>query len=155
MRINIIPVKLLADQHLVAEYREIKMLPKALCRSIRSKIGVDFDSLPSTYTLNVGHGKFFYNKLDFIEYRFEELLEEMKIRNFTTNNTELYDVDYDYSCIDRRCYSDEYIPTIGDMFINIDRILLRIKEKEDTKPNFYKYYSQNKTYLDFCDIYAM
>lgn len=30
MRLNIVPVEELMDQHLVAEYREIKMLPKML-----------------------------------------------------------------------------------------------------------------------------
>lgn len=41
MRVNVIHPKYLADQHLVAEYREIKMGPKALSKSLYSKNGVD------------------------------------------------------------------------------------------------------------------
>ncbi len=39
-RINIIPVSELADQHLIAEYREITMVPAALKRTLRSKVGL-------------------------------------------------------------------------------------------------------------------
>ena len=41
MRVNVIHPKYLADQHLVAEYREIKMGPKALSKSLYSKNGVN------------------------------------------------------------------------------------------------------------------
>ncbi len=40
-RINIIPVKELYDQHLIAEYREITMVPAALNRTLRSKNGLE------------------------------------------------------------------------------------------------------------------
>ena len=77
MRINVIPVSELLDQHLVAEYREIKMLPKMLCRSLASKKGFNLSSVSADYTLNKGHGLFFYNKLGFIIDRFELLLCEI------------------------------------------------------------------------------
>jgi len=76
MRINIISPRLLMNQHLIAEYREIKMLPKSLVRSIKSKKGFDKKRISKTYTLNEGHAYFFYNKLTFIENRFEDLLNE-------------------------------------------------------------------------------
>ena len=47
-RINIIPVSELYDQHLIAEYREITMVPAALDRTLKSKIA-------QQYTLNKGH----------------------------------------------------------------------------------------------------
>ena len=41
MRVNVIHPIFLSDQHLVAEYREVKMGPKALSRSLGSIRGVD------------------------------------------------------------------------------------------------------------------
>lgn len=41
MRINILNPEVLPDQHLMTEIREIKMLPKTLMKSLRSKNGVD------------------------------------------------------------------------------------------------------------------
>lgn len=146
MRINVIPVSELYDQHLVAEYREIKMLPKMLCRSLNSKKGVDFDKLPKEYTLNKGHGKFFYDKLLFIEKRFDEILQEMSSRGFKTSSVDLYMKDYDYSsiCFDSSCdaifpplYKD-YIPTKEAIEINCERIVLRVSEVK----NFYRYYGK-------------
>lgn len=137
MRINIIPVQELYDQHLVAEYREIKMLPKALVRSIKSKQGLDITKIPSQYTLNKGHGYFFYNKLKFIEKRFSELITEMHSRGFTTNFVNLYDVDFDYSCIHTFGHNlfNDYSPSEIEKDVNVTRIKLRYSEKQ----NFYKY----------------
>lgn len=149
MRINVLPVKLLADQHLVAEYREIKMLPKCLVRSIKSSKGIDYKTIPSNYTLNAGHGKFFYNKLGFIENRFQELITEMKERCFTVNCTELYDKNYDYSSISNKNYSENYIPTFGDKMVNAERILQRISER----PEWYKFYGINTTFSEFKEYY--
>lgn len=41
MRVNVLHPMFLSDQHLVAEYREVKMGPKALSRSLGSLKGVD------------------------------------------------------------------------------------------------------------------
>lgn len=150
MRINIIPPRELYDQHLMAEIREIKMLPKALVRSLKSKQGVDYKTLDKQfpkYTLNKGHGKFFYNKLGFIENRFQQLLKEADQRGFTLQpkTKELYDSSYDYSIINEykgnpfiNIFQD-YIPTKSEKDINKERIQLRLSEK----PNFYKYYGKS------------
>lgn len=150
MRINIIPPKYLADQHLLAEYREIKMLPKALVRSLKSKNGVNFNKLPPQYTLNKGHGFFFYDKLSFIDKRFTELLMEMKNRGFETNFNTLYDIDYDYGLIPLdSSYAKIWSPTICDYRVNIERILLRISQKD----GWYKYYGKPMDYIEFEELY--
>ena len=130
MRINIIPPKILMDQHLVAEYSEIKMLPKAFLRSLYSKKGISKDSISEKYTLNKSHGFFFYDKIQFIIDRFELLKEEMQARNFACNFTELPVLDK----IPLQ-YFNNYVPTLEEQIINIDRILLRISEK----PSWYKF----------------
>ena len=152
MRINIINVKELTDQHLTAEYREIKMLPLALVKSIKSKKGLDLKETPREFTLNTGHGKFFYNKIKFIENRFEQILVEMRERGFKTDCDKLYQDKDDYSAmmlfgkVSPRFYGD-YTPTEVGIKISKERIKERILTKELTKPKFYKYYGKN-----ICDV---
>lgn len=154
MRINIIPVKLLSNQHLIAEYREIKMLPKALVITITSKQGLVGSKIPSEYTLNKGHGYFFYDKLDFIENRFIELCNEMRFRKFTVNCNSLYDENFDYSYIPSRLCND-YTPTYEANCINVERILQRIYEMIyiKGKVNFYKYNKEDKTFDEWVEFY--
>ena len=62
-RINIVPTEELADQHLVAEYREMFMVGSALQRSLKSpNWEKNKKTWPTRFTLNSGHVKFFYNK---------------------------------------------------------------------------------------------
>lgn len=135
MRINVVPVKELMDQHLVAEYREIKMLPKMLVRSLKSKNGVDFDALPKSYTMGKGHGKFFYNKLEFIQARFKMLLVEMVARGFSINSDKLFMDNFDYSALSS-VQNVSYIPC--DIHIEINRA--RINQRISERANFYRYY---------------
>ena len=53
-RINIVPVTELMDQHLIAEYREITMVPGSLNRTLSSKKGLDYQKISDEYTLNNG-----------------------------------------------------------------------------------------------------
>ena len=116
MRINVIHPKHLADQHLVAEYQEIKMLPKSLRRSLNAVKGFSWDKVPVSYTLNKGHGYFFYNKLDYIEMWLYSLIDEMKNRNFKTTSCSI-----DCSGFNNDFYSD-YVPTKEAIEINLERI---------------------------------
>ena len=54
-RINIVEPSELTDQHLIAEYREITMVPGSLKRTLVSKIGYKESKVPKKYTLNTGH----------------------------------------------------------------------------------------------------
>lgn len=137
MRINVISPKYLADQHLLAEYREIKMLPKMFLKSLNSKNGLV--KYGGDYTLNKGHGKCLYDKFRFIENRFQELLDEMKSRNFKTD----YDT-LDLSQIPTEFFGN-YTPTDEAIKINVERILLRISDK----PYWYKYRGQNMDWGEF------
>ena len=152
MRINVIPPKFLADQHLCAAYREQKMLAKALVRSIKSKKGIDYSKLPERYTLNTNHGKFFYDKLRYIEQNFNEIIKEMKVRGFATNHDKLYDENYDYSAIDTsKSYTKVWHPDYEDYRVNSERILLRVSEKD----GWYKYYGKTMSYDEFHKMYVM
>jgi deoxyribonuclease (pyrimidine dimer) len=72
--------------HLIAEYREITMVPAALRRSLRTKsVESVKSSIPSEFTLNAGHVKFFYDKLTYLQARFCVIVSEMEARGYTVN----------------------------------------------------------------------
>ncbi len=62
------------DQHLIAEYREITMVPGMLKRTLRSKNGVDRSRIKKSYTLNGGNVYFFYDKGKYVDKRYYELV---------------------------------------------------------------------------------
>lgn len=136
-RINVIPVSDLADQHLMAEYRELPMVNASLKRSLRSKRGFDKRRIPSKYTLNTGHVTFFYDKGLYLYKRYESLITELYKRGYEINPRER---TVDWTVFPNDYWKDFY-PNKQDEAINVERILLRLSEK----PNFYNY---NKTKID-------
>ncbi len=122
MRINCITPSELHRLHLISEFREIKMLPKALLRSLNSKKGIDLSKISSYYTLNTGHGYFFYNKLQYIYNRFESLKQEMNRRGYKCESTEILKLDIPH-------LMNDWKPTETDMNVNRERINLRISQK--------------------------
>ena len=92
-RINIIPVSDLMDQHLIAEYREITMVPAALKRTLKSKSGFSKKKIPAKFTLNTGHVYFFYNKGLYLDKRYNELVEEMMLRGFNPDSKRKFPKD--------------------------------------------------------------
>jgi deoxyribonuclease (pyrimidine dimer) len=143
MRINVIDPRYLADQHLVAEYRELKMLPKSLLRTLRSKKGFDSKKVSKHYTLNTGHGYFFYNKVQFIVDRFKLILKEMEYRKFTTNFREL-----PLDGIPKEFFGN-YKITEEAIQINLERIRLRIAGK----PTWFKYFGGPMRQFDWEVLY--
>jgi deoxyribonuclease (pyrimidine dimer) len=119
---------MLADQHLRAEWVEFLMLPAFMKRSLKSKAGFSTtDSIK--YTLNTGHAKFFYNKLNYVLKRYKEIELEMLKRGYQANPT------LDLSIFDKNLFND-WTPNEQDMLVNIERIKLRISKK----PDWYTYY---------------
>lgn len=68
----------LADQHLIAEYRELPMVIGSL---EYWKWQIKSDSLP-TFNLGTGHLNFFKNKLLYLRRRHDKVIEEMRLRGF-------------------------------------------------------------------------
>lgn len=81
-RVNIVPVEELSDQHLIAEYRELPMVPASLSRTLRSKKGLVESKISPQYTLNSGHVYFFYDKGIFLRKRYRQVVREMRRRGF-------------------------------------------------------------------------
>ena len=129
-RINIISVSELYDQHLIAEYREITMVPAALKRTLNSKKGLDQSKIPIDYTLNKGHVYFFYNKGEYLFERYQKIIAEMKRRGFKPNIKRKFPKDI---FINNNLYND-WEPSLQDFKIIKERIESKIK----ARPNWYR-----------------
>jgi deoxyribonuclease (pyrimidine dimer) len=122
-RINVIPPSELTREHLIAEYREIMRLPNNLKKSLSRSIPFDMKEIPPEYVLGKGHVKFFYNKMLFLQTRFESLVNEMTVRGYTANFTDSSIFVPD----DKRFYND-YTPDSRAIKINKSRITERLKK---------------------------
>lgn len=121
---NIHPSEL-ARAHLVAELREITMVPASLKRSLRTKSASDIKkSVPKQFTLNSGHVKFFYDKLGFLHKRFHDLANEMDRRGFKPDRSR----DVAFQGFDPQWMGDWQSTQVDDDLVR-DRIALRISEK--------------------------
>jgi deoxyribonuclease (pyrimidine dimer) len=127
------------DQHLFAEFREIKMVPKALARSITAYGVVGVSSrIPKVFTLNTGHVCFFYNKGAYLFQRFNDLREELRKRGRNFNEWSELDPNGVYES--NSVFLGDYNPTQEALTI----IRQRISEKIAMKPNWYRYYGKLK-----------
>jgi len=125
-RINAdIDPKLLKRMHLLAELREITMIPAALSRSLMtsSKLIV-LSRIPKKFTLNTGHVKFFYNKLEFLKNRFDRLADEMERRGYNPDRNRRTSFDGFADIF----YNDWQSSDQDDDIVH-ERIALRISQK--------------------------
>lgn len=122
--------KLLKRMHLVAELREITMVPAALRRSLRTRKKDDIlNGIPKKFTLNKGHVSFFYDKQLFLANRFVRLCEEMERRGYNPDwSRETNFVGFDKE------FQNTWESTLEDDAIVIERINFRISQK----PHLYK-----------------
>ncbi len=129
-RINIIPVSELTDQHLIAEYREITMVPAALKRTLRSKVGLRKEKISKRFTLNTGHVYFFYDKGLYLNNRYQEIITEMKLRGFNPDPNR----KFPKHVFPKHLYND-WISSLDEQKI----IRERIKQKINMKPDWYRH----------------
>lgn len=111
--------------HLIAEYREIPMVPAALRRSLRTKTRSEILSrVPETFTLGAGHVRFFYDKLRYLQLRYAALREEMIRRGYEPDENR----DPGFSGFDR-FFRRDWNETAEARRLVLERIALRISEK--------------------------
>ena len=136
-RINLVTPSELMDQHLLAEWREIKMVPASLRRSLKTRsINSILLSVPAKFTLNAGHVMFFVNKLLYLSNRYDDLCTELKRRGVSLYHTGKFS-DFCYDIPSE--FFNDYTPT-EEAFV---RIRSRISEKIAMKPAWYKYYGKS------------
>ena len=129
-RINLVHVHELADQHLMAEYRELPRVFGAVRKHVQDGKRVTDFKINSTYLLGTGHVTFFYNKLLYLQKRHIDIVNEclrrgMKIQNIETND--ISDLPAAF-CMD-------YNPLPHEIDISRSRLI----EKLLAKPQWYKF----------------
>lgn len=126
-RINLISVEELTDQHLMAEYRELPMIAKALEKTLKSKLGYQENKVSPTYILGTGHIYFFYNKRDYLVDRYIVLVKELNCRKFSIEpNTR----NMSWEVFDN-ITQVQWQPSAEEIEINRNRINERISLKPD------------------------
>lgn len=132
-RINLVPPVELMDQHLFAEFREIKMVPKSLSRSIRARgVAGVLAHIPAQFTLNTGHVSFFYDKGAYLFERFGLLRHALRRRGFQFNEAALFDPD---EVMRDAPWCGHYTPTTAALALIRERIASRVA----MKPEWYRY----------------
>lgn len=129
-RVNIVPPAELFDQHLMAEYRELPMIPAALARTLRSRKGLRLDEYPRCFTLGRGHVSFFYDKGRYLERRYAALARELTRRGFKLDPARLFPTGV---FIDHNLYNG-WRPTDADLALIRDRLA----EKLALRPGWYR-----------------
>lgn len=115
-RINCgVPVEELTDKHLMAEHRELKRVPNCVAKGRYNLKGQ-----PGSFTLGIGHVKFFYDKLGYLKKRYEELHLECLKRTF---KVQYYGNAWDN--VPKHLMGD-YTPTENDRKIIRERIKERL-----------------------------
>ena len=123
-RINLVPVSELADQHLIAEWRE---LPR-IFGLVKKKLDEGKPIIISeNYTMGTGHVRFFYDKLLFLQKRHQALVKEAQKRGLKISLKSF-----------PKEYCQDFIPSELDLKISQQRIL----EKLQAKPVFYTFYGK-------------
>lgn len=106
----------LPDRLLLAEHREITRIPNAV-REGRADLS---QPIPEKFTLGAGHVRFFYDKLLYLEDRYESLYWECVSRKFqVTDKRSAFEFVY-YTPF-KRLYNN-YEPTPQDRQLIIERI---------------------------------
>lgn len=136
-RINLVPPEELMDQHLFAEFREIKMVPMSLRRSLAAR-GLDsvVKRIPPAFTLNTGHVSFFYDKGLYLANRFLDLRNELERRGVNYNRESQFDPLGVYGPFPE--LFNDYTPTPEALALIRERIATRISQR----PGWYRFYGK-------------
>lgn len=130
-RINLTLVSELADQHLMAEYRELPRVFGAVRKHVQNGKKVHDFKISEHFILGAGHVTFFYNKLDFLHKRQQQLIAECLKRGFKIKDTTVQDI----SDIPVE-WRNDYIPNNRALSLSQERL----DEKIAQRPTWYKHY---------------
>lgn len=116
--------KELNTKMLIAEHREIKRIPNVI-KSGKAII----NNIPFEFTLGIGHVKFFYNKVLYLQKRYFYIYEECIRRGFKVTN-------YSDSFLGIPDHlMNDYSPSDKDRNIILDRIKERLYESSTKTSN--------------------
>lgn len=124
-RINCVPVEELTAKHLVAEYRELPRIFALVYNAIERKEPIGFKS-PQEYTMGTGHVRFFYDKLEWLNNRQKQLINEMLNRGYSPNY--LNEPKFKWGKDIPKKYWNDWTPTEQALKINRQRINDRLNQ---------------------------
>lgn len=123
-RINLVSPSQLTDKHLMAEYRELPRIFTAVLKlQEQGKTPQDVE-ITSKYVLGKGHVKFFYNKISWLQRRFDNLFSELIKRSFNLDS-ELYSSIIFKAFTIEDNWRTEYNPTPDEIYLNMARLCKR------------------------------
>lgn len=128
-RINCVPVTMLLDAHLVAEYKEITRPFGKVAKRINQKT-MDKVTIPDSYVLGTGHETFFFDKLKYLWNRREELFMEMRRRGMNPDGVKFNQIQTQLFLEHKRGskkYWKTWEPTLEDIHLNFARLCKRSK----------------------------
>lgn len=137
-RVNVLNPKLLLDEWLIAEYRELKRIPNKM-REGKYRTGW----IPESYRMGFGHERFFLDKMLYLKIRHDEIRDEMWAR-FKRE----YPIRVDVFDLPEYLLND-WMPDEIDCEINVKRLY----ERFDARTSEYHFYGKVVTELDFDLLY--
>jgi deoxyribonuclease (pyrimidine dimer) len=148
-RINLVHPSRLADQHLFAEWREIKHIPAFLKQLLDKGRTVEEikAKISPTFTLNKGHKYFFVDKLDYLDGRYTELTLELRRRGIKFEYQSLIKWSEWLHGIPEEFYGN-YRPDYIALELSEQRILERIGQR----PDWYRYKGEIKDLQFFSSL---
>lgn len=136
-RVNLVAPIELTDQHLFSEWREIKMIPAALARALRTRAVADIvKGIPREFTLGKGHVTFFYDKGAYLLSRYDALTLELVVRGYRIRPDAEFDPRGVFNAYGR--FNGDYEPTPAAIQIIRDRIAEKIARRRE----WYRYYGK-------------
>lgn len=130
-RVNLVPVEELMDQHLFAEFREIKMVPRSLERSLNARPRqLVLRHIPARFCLGTGHVSFFYDKGVFLRERFDALCRELSFRGVNYDRGSVFDPH----SIQVGEFAQDWAPDAAAIALSRERI----QQKISMKPEWYR-----------------
>lgn len=129
-RINTIEPRLLTNEWLLAEWRELPRIPNEL---LQHPNRYKAQEVPASYTMGQGHVKFFRNKLLYLQKRHKALCLEMDKRGIKRDISVVVDLSEFGVLSSVLCH--DWQPTTKDHHINVERLLERWEARR--KPYHY------------------
>lgn len=128
-RINLVSPELLSDKHLMAEYRELPRIFTSVRKLYDSGKTHKDVVIPNRYVMGKGHCKFFYDKLDWLQERYQQIVAELRKRDFDLNDKMIDNINnsvFNLRVNITNKYNEvKYTPTAEEVYLNMARIVKR------------------------------
>lgn len=142
-RINCIPPSELNREMLQGEYHELPRIMNLVRSAIKRGETPNMANYPKSYTLGLGHVRFFYPRLKYILKRYTAIVKLCKEKNIDVKYTTL-----DMHGIGKEWFGD-WEPTQEDMDLNRERIMINLKRKR-----FSKFFKNNTERIKYALLYT-